>query len=398
MAVYIFVLLPKVHFAQREHLAIILALPYLCVSIARVESSTPSAAIRIAAGLLAGVGLALKVHFLLVPLLIAVTLRWLRIRRTFFSTEHLGIIAVLILYALHFLFWSKPAWEGFVRTARAALEAYHGYNLPLHDLLLNPYSIGPAVVAIACLAYPLWSKRSRSLMVIGVSILGFLVAAYVQAKSWPYHYLPAVILALLVLLLAPLRWLTLPNNAYVPSKIRSWLPMIALTAIAILSVRTAYRWTKSPLQGCRQELIELVEQNAPHGSIATLSTSVKPSFPLVTYTQSSWSLRYNCLWLLPGLYSGIEAHDGVYPYHPIDHASKVEKDMLQAVTEDIERGQPDLLIIDRDRKQALNQSFNMLDYFIRVPKFRQQFQHYKFLKRCGAEDVYIRNDGEQTSD
>src|SRR5690242_1343332 len=63
-ACFALVAFPGYDFGQREHLLLILALPYVLLTVARARGRVPTAALAIGVGIAAGVGLAIKPFFL----------------------------------------------------------------------------------------------------------------------------------------------------------------------------------------------------------------------------------------------------------------------------------------------------------------------------------------------
>jgi hypothetical protein len=88
-------LAPGNDFGQREHLLVALALPYVLLAVARADGRPAAALPAFAAGLLAGIGLALKPHFLLVWVAIEGYAAW-RLRASRPSHEAVGAVAFLV--------------------------------------------------------------------------------------------------------------------------------------------------------------------------------------------------------------------------------------------------------------------------------------------------------------
>jgi len=57
-------------FGQREHLAVLMSLPYLAVAALRLQPAPVSRSWRSGVALVAAIGFAIKPHFLLVPALV----------------------------------------------------------------------------------------------------------------------------------------------------------------------------------------------------------------------------------------------------------------------------------------------------------------------------------------
>lgn len=173
-------------FGQREHLTLIAIVPYLVLVARRAEGLTASRTIAITCGILAAFGIALKPHFLLVPVAVEI-LYVARVRRATFRPEMFALGGALVGYALSALLFARAY---FVSIVPMLALAYQGYNEPMLSQLHQP------VVAMACLlllSLPLYSwPRSSVAQTALVAGLAFLAAYFLQSKGWRYHAVPAM--------------------------------------------------------------------------------------------------------------------------------------------------------------------------------------------------------------
>jgi len=173
-------------FGQREHLTLISIVPYLILVARRAEGLGSGRVLSIVVGVLAAAGIALKPHFLLVPLALEMLLL-VRARRVSLRPEILALGVFLIGYALSVLMFASAY---FLTTVPMMTLAYHGYDQPILDLLHRP------AVAMACLlllSLPLYGwPRSSLAQAALVAGLAFLAAYLLQGKGWRYHGLPAM--------------------------------------------------------------------------------------------------------------------------------------------------------------------------------------------------------------
>jgi hypothetical protein len=102
IAVWALMFAPGYDFGQREHLMVILGLPYLSAAIPRPEPEHGALppAMRVFIGIAAGVGFCLKPYFLLIPLLVEAW-RWSHLRgATFVRIEIIAMALVGAAYVL----------------------------------------------------------------------------------------------------------------------------------------------------------------------------------------------------------------------------------------------------------------------------------------------------------
>lgn len=197
LAAAVFLLLPGHDFGQREHVALILSAPWLIAVARRLEGSPLRGAVLWSPVILAAAGLGIKPHFALVWLsaacLLIVRARSFRVLRY----PELGGVAVLLGTEVVAVALIHPSYFQHVL---AYGGAYVGFlAIPLWQALL--IGAGPATVLFAGLSRLALSGARNRNSAISASLLagaiGFWLAAGLQAKGWPYHYLPAQGIALL---------------------------------------------------------------------------------------------------------------------------------------------------------------------------------------------------------
>ncbi len=150
-------LAPGNDFGQREHLLVALALPYLLLATARAHGRLPAAGPALAAGLLAGSGLALKPHFLLVWVAIEGYAAW-RLRASRPSHEAMGAVAFLLCYVAGVALFT-PEYFRMILLLGPEYGAF-GYDPFLHVLVTAPGTTECYLAALTCAA--LYRRRGAA--------------------------------------------------------------------------------------------------------------------------------------------------------------------------------------------------------------------------------------------
>jgi len=104
---FVLLILPSSQFGQREHLLMILVLPYLFVSMLRLQNKSIHWGLAILIGLLAGLGFSIKPHFLTTFMLIECyflwtrrsLLGWIRIESSLIT-----VVLIAYLFCIQFFF------------------------------------------------------------------------------------------------------------------------------------------------------------------------------------------------------------------------------------------------------------------------------------------------------
>ena len=388
-ALIVLLVIPARDFGQREHLMVALALPYLLLAALRALDGAcerPQAALI---GVLAGLGFALKPHFLLVPLALEIYLL-LRARRlgACFRSETLALAATLLLYGLAILIFTP---DYLTRVVPFALEVYNGaYRNPLSYVLFRQEMVLLAIGLFLHLAARRGPAFKELADVFFIAATGFILVFVVQMKGWNYQLYPAA--SMLLLGAATL----LPGgsaqgNATGHTTRRSAL--IVLTAVLLASSLVG----KALLRGGYEnhyiaDFAPYVERHAAGGSIYVFSTNVSAGFPLATYSRVGWSSRFSALWLIPGLERKRRAQAEGKAEANTAILREIERFAKDAVIEDFTRRPPDLVLVDKRREKSYfgGTAFDYLDYFRVDPRFREIWSDYTLAADLGTYRLYRR--------
>ena len=309
------------HFGQREHFMLLLILPWVASALFDDRPFHGKGAVL--RGLIAGIGICLKPHFLIYPAMLALfeVLRHQSLR-PILSPGNLAMGSVGLAYVLGVIAFHPEYFSIIVPDARLV---YGAYTLPFVYVIenLRPWHVvlTGMTLALGYRAAGVGGARALTLFVAGLG------AYALQGNGFTYHVAPAHALALIGLALMAV----------------TSLPGIALAATAMIA---AYTYAFVEDGGYRNPLSSNLETHLAVADIQperllVWSPSLLPAFPLVLETGAEWSGHAASLWLLPGTLDLVEEGGS-------------EDDPRQAVLTR-SRGQmardlaacPDVLIIDR---------------------------------------------------
>ncbi|HYZ22325.1 MAG TPA: hypothetical protein VE690_09225 [Rhodopila sp.] len=327
-----FLVLPAADIGQREHLLAAAFLPYLILFAQSLEDAPPAVWESIAAGILAGLGCALKPRYAGVFLVLeglALT-RGLRPWRVLPIAAGLTLAGYAGLVAL-----VCPAY--LERAVPMALALYGATDVPFASLLSNSaLLIMGLLVALA----RLFLRRRRAphdaqmltLVVFAATSLG---VCFVDGKDWFYHRIPATLATALALML----W------AASEVKARGWRPTPALAAAVTalcLSTATSFRQLGNEAVAALQPQATTVERleriiRAEHAhTYVAFSEWLALGFPVVNNTGVTWASRFDSMWAL----KGEVWREG------FDPAADKEWPIAKWVTHDFLAGCPDIVVVD----------------------------------------------------
>ena len=370
---------PIVPFGQREHLFVILSLPWLTASALRAAGGDITPRTEDAMALVALPGLLLKPYCLLLP--VAVTLAamfWTRNAAPLWSRGNL-IFGIGAVFYLGFILAVHPLYiEEVVPLAR---EVYGAYGNPWDEVL----SI-PVLFALPPLALALWVLRAkdgadRALWLLVAASLGLAGAYLVQFKGFAYHALPMDV----VVLIAAVALVSIRAAALMR---RPWIIALLIAPICLPF------WETVETGRYQTRLARLIQANLPDRAegrpIVVYSTNVWRAFPLVNRTGTRWSSRYPTQWLVPGAVR-ILASDTASPDRKMA-ARKVLDHARQTNVQDFLRHRPEIVIFDiRAEKSYFDgQPFDYLQHLSDDPDFLREWQDYRLHKTLKSAEIWVR--------
>lgn len=376
---------PMGSFGQREHIVVVLSLGYFFVSAVRASGRSVGANTAIAAGLLAAVGLSLKPYFLLVPLLLE--LREVVRNRSLVAAlrpDSLALAGLVLLYGL-----SVPVLhpEYLRDLVPMALVTYaRGFGVPPGPFLVQ----GSTLLLVGMLGTYLIarsaSRHPRVTDTFWLAAVGFFGAYLWQMKGFPYHVGPVLALVFVALLplaadgpLAGDRGLLHP-----PQRLMAFIGTVVVVTLVFSGGR--YPSTRGT------QLYELIQREAPGGTIAAFGSNMSLGFPLVIEAEVRWGSRFPTIWPVPGVWHGLHGSGPPASSEEERELNQIMDWTRRAVAEDLQRFRPDLVIVDeRPRKSLFDPlEFDWLSWAEEDSLFAEVWPSYTLIEQLGPLAIYAR--------
>jgi hypothetical protein len=360
---------------------------------ARAEGVILTRGAAIAIGLVAGVALAMKPHYLAIPAAIEL---YLLIRRGWRTTLtdlipwSIGLMAVAHLVSMYTIFSDF----GLI-IMPLAVETY----APIGDAswrdVLTSNVLGPTLLALLIFGIiAIIFTKTISARVLVMFGIGAAFSAIAQAKGWPYHVLPALSVAILLAALT----VSQTVDRYLPiSRSGHHLPVAVISATLMVLLYFQAALYTPPFYKQRQfddsiggRLQHVLEQNAPNRTFLVLSPGIYPIWPMVNYLGGRMTMRFLSLWVLQGVYATCDDFPALY--NPPDTMGDAEKYVFDAVSDDFAREHPDLLLVDRIAgvPRCQGKEFDYLEYFLQNRVFADAFEGYEHLMDFDRYQIYRR--------
>jgi hypothetical protein len=298
-----------------------------------------------ALGLAAGCGLCLKPQYALAAAALeGYWLLWTRRFRILRSPELFGLVAVPVLYLLHFVLLPAAMRDAFLHRWLPLVAArYSIYDVPLATMVTPSIVLSTLLAGVAIVAALRLQERVGVMIgALGV-FTGAAVAVYfLQHKGWPYHPLPAFggTALLLVLLGACLVSQTTPRRP------RDLVVPLLLGIV----------WTIVVRQGCVMDfgvweppLASLLKRYTHRGEpVLILSPNVVPAYPLLVHEDRRPGSRYLWSFTIPMLAAANPASAAGRP----EWIVAAEQAFLRDLNDDIEARKPPLILIQSSEQWA----------------------------------------------
>lgn len=365
-------ILPGADLGQREHLLVAAFLPYLALLSRSLEGWKASTAAALLAGVLAGLGCALKPRYagvfaVLECLAFTRGLRSWRIMPIAAGTTlvgYAGLVAILC-----------PAYLR--RAVPMALALYGATDVPFLTLLADSTTLlcGQAV-ALGLL----WLRRRNltkynlmlTLMVFAVAST---VVCFVDGKDWYYHRLPATVATVLALLF----WI-----ATEPAQRRwraRWPLVVAAGTVAMFCASSIRQMAPELARAItpKRTVVDRLEQivRAEHArSYIALSEWIALGFPVVNETGVEWASRFGSMWALKGEIWRART----------DPAAAREWPIAGWVAHDLIAGCPDIAVVDTRQTQYIS-VLSAAD-----PAFARAWPYYRPIASFDGLMVYRRGE------
>ncbi len=377
-------------FGQRETLMAAMALPYLLAASRRMQGEAPRRAVL--AAVVAGVGFALKPHFLAVPALVELAVLVARRRALGVALRDpvpwaMAAVWAVYLASLPLLF---PDYLGAVVPLVLDYYLANGGQTPL-SLLLIP-RMGTAVAFLLPLVVMAFLWGGALARVLALAGLGALASALAQHKGWSYHIMPIELFACALAVVLAARWLD-GLGAGRPSKMMTgrvaaglgWLFVLYLVAQGE-APWNQLTWRHSDAYA----LTRMLREHAGGERVLVLSPGIAPIYPALNYARARMTLRTMNIWLLEGAYQDCPANGR--RYRETWEMGRPEFFVYRTVAEDFARAPPAAVVLDEMAAipECGGEAFSLEAYFSRHPLFAEVWSHYVEVGRRGRYTVYAR--------
>ncbi len=371
----VLLVVPAGDLGQREHLLVAAILPYLVLFARSLDGERPALRASLIAGVLAGLGCALKPRYVGVFIVLEglALLRGLRPVRA----QSIAAAAALLVYA-GLIALICPAYLR--RAVPLALALYGASDAPFRHLLIDSLRLmfGQAVALLLW-----WTRRRRMpetnlMLTLVVFAITSTAICFMDGKDWFYHRLPATIATLLALLCWAASVLfhrrAFARTAFLPV-VLAGVGVVVFLVAAFQRLEPQVVLAVEPNQMTVVKLERLIRQQKARTYIA-FSEWIALGFPVVNSTGVTWASRFDSMWALDG---------ELWRAH-FDASAAKEWPVRRWVAHDFILGCPDIAVVDT-REGVVN--------YVGVlsasdPAFARAWSRYRQIAAFDGLEVYRR--------
>lgn len=381
---FMFLLLPLTEFGQREHIMLILIMPYVLTSVLVLQNKSIHPVIAVLVGIMAGFGFGLKPYFLFTLILIELYIMVYKRNVLSWARNETLICACMLVFYLAYVFYFEPAY---INVMLPLLSQF--YYMSIEQSWLNIFTNSTVifcffVLGLAILFYRKQVYRELTAVLL-LTLMGLIFAFIVTRAAWWYHVLPAFSISCLLITMMIYQYFSPKAQGGMLSHRQLALMMLAgfvVPFILIFQV-TRYAIVKNETRTSSVLTHYLAQSNAK--SIYCFSSKTNGNcFPLAYVTHKEFVGRFPYFWWLLGLMK-LE-YNGQLTQPVIDSKTY----LLDAVADDLNKYRPDLILINKEEQQALHRDFNMVTYFSKNEKFKQAWMAYHNAGNVGIYVIYER--------
>jgi hypothetical protein len=391
---------PGFSFGQREHASVLFAMPYLATAALRLQGrGLSNRGLEIAVGVLAGIGFALKPHFIVIPALVELLLLirngW---RGIWVRVESLALGATVALYAIGSFLLIGDYLEFTLGLTRVAYWAYGTAGFPLLlDRFLpvaQPFLYGVAIAALT----RTWSWQHTVMLLAG---FGYSMLYFVQMKGFVYQGYPVLVCAMTFLGIALCAGVPKVWARYTATRSSQNL-LLAILAIVLalppvkrlhddaVSWYAIYNIAWGMTGQFRQAVIDVVDHFAPTSQsyFFAFTTHPFPAYPTASYVQAEYAGRSISQNFIPA-YARIDEVSDPARREAILRAAQYQR---RIVIEDFQRRPPSIVFAEATRARlGMNgRPFDDIAFYLEDPAFREIWRNYAEYQRIGPYRLFVR--------
>lgn len=395
--IFVLFYLPANQFGQREHILMMVMLPYIFSTALLLENKPINCYAAFLLSLFMAIGIALKPYFLVS--LVLMECYFIYLKRSFFGwlrLESIVILSVFILY-LYSIFIFHPNYFKILFPIISALY-FIGFSQSMISVLIN-FAMFYVILALIMYFFLRKQDKKRHLStLICLSMIGMVFAYAIPRMAWYYHVFPAFGFATILV--------TYYFTNFVQSIVNTYDNKLIFCRDIFVSIMLAIMLFAMPIYidaycflffiheknyGWRQKIIHYIASLPGKNSLTCMSVFSTTCFPLIYDSHADISAlgRFPFFWWLKGVLK--YQYEIPYSKTPTMIAT-YKKYIINLFTHDIKHNKPTFIVINtEDLEYAVTKKFDYINFLSTDKDFREEWKNYHLLKTIAYYKIYQRN-------
>lgn len=370
------------YFFDREHIFLVLVLPYIIRWMPSVAGGAVPTRLRIIIGIMAGIGFCIKPHCFIVFAFIQIIY--------FFRSRSVAILVTvenIIIYILAIIYISliwllTPEYISVMMPM--VLATYSYINARLSGLLYFCYILLGIGVTFSDFRLCYNSPYRKDIFYLSLVCLALLIYA-ISNNGWGYTWNPLASIATIVTCYVLWDFLYLKKEYEtqgVNSKQFLFGVRSCMTVLLFNMVVSVWCVSSAIINGCGDnsecqfkgrltETIETVNNGKPVKSFGSISIHIGLWANVCTEMGAKWQTRFSHIWMLPKFF--------VADADFVNMNKWIPEYVSNSLAEDMKRNKPEIMFVeDTDIYYSVNKYIDLIAYLSPSHKFAEEWQHYVY--------------------
>lgn len=377
-------ILPIRDFGQREHLMIILTMPWFFSMALPLEKGAIHAGAAFFIGLFAGIGFFIKPYFLISFVFVEIYYAWRR--KSLVACIRLDTLAMLLalLSYVAIIFFRHPDYL-FVMLPMLSHAYFALFDYQWSEVLLNP---GVPFYCLAVVMYFFQNKKypyQALSTVLFLASTGFFLSYLIHRTPFYYHIYPVFLPAMLVVLLAFSSFFY-ANPIKIGKALSSWFLASFVFVLSFNYVIDTWHYGIFYADSFKK-LITFMKQKVADKKVYFLTTNGDYVFPMVADAGVNYFSK------LYGLICMFDTHKQASLKQGLSLSNEDRQNemfFLNIVISEIKTEKPSFVFVDRRDEKTFFRIYHLdfVSYFSRYAAFLDEWQHYHYLTTVDSPGLY----------
>ncbi len=375
-ATLVLVIFPNDLFGQREHIMLVLALPYIFTVYARSKNVKLSQTHLVFSSVLAALGICIKPYFVLIPGILELYLLYKLRTNTFKRIEPYILVFVGLSYLVSIFIFTPEYVNDIVPYLSQVYQA--GTGATLIPLVVTSATLISLVLTIIYIIQKYHTHVDELYTVICLAAFANYLSYIVQLKGWLNHLYPSN--AMIFILAAGLA-----VELFTRKKTYVFAGFIALQCLLITYSSLSY----DKLEPHNEKYFKNILKDYPEAkSVFVMSTWIQDGFPLINHSRFQWGSRFPSLWFATGI-QGIKNSNGLN-----EELKIIDNNFKADLANDFKRYKTDLVFVDASEINLylldLDTKYDFITDYSQNEVFAKEWSNYRFVKKYRSYALYER--------